>query len=65
MLKNQIIYLDIRGLEAEKPGNLPGFQDLYIEIIISEAWRQKNQIIYMDFRGLEAEKPDNLLGFQI
>ena len=49
-LKNQVIYLDFGGLEAEKPGNLFGFQDLYIEIVVSEAWRLKKQVNYRDSR---------------
>ena len=38
------------SLEAEKPGNLPGYQDTYVEIVVFQAWRLKNLVIYLDFR---------------
>ena len=45
-------------MEAEKASNLPGFQDLCIESISTQAWRLKRQVIYLDFKILCIEFED-------
>ena len=48
-----------RGLEAEKPCNLAGFQDLCIEITVSQAWRLRMYVctyVYMDVGTYEKLK---------